>query len=162
MLEPKLVPARRAKSSDAPELIRLRKLMFEAMGLDVSDHEWETVAIDLITTEMQAGRLCAAVVDAPENGLAAGGIVQFETRLPSPGRPFTTKGYISSMCTDPEWQRLGLATEIFELLMAECHDRGVAVVDLYATPSGRPLYEKFGYQVRTGSPAMQWVDRRPA
>jgi ribosomal protein S18 acetylase RimI-like enzyme len=162
MPEAILAPARRAESSDAPELVRLRRLMFEAMGQDASDHEWEAVAIDLVATEMHAGRLCAAVVDAPEHGLAAGGIVQFEARLPSPGRPFTTKGYISSMCTDPTWQRNGLATQIFRLLMAECQDRGVAVIELYATPSGRPLYEKFGYTVRTGSPAMQWVDRRPA
>jgi len=149
--------ARWATEDDAAEIVRLRRLMFADMGFDTRVDDWEAPARRAIRDELRAGRLVAAVVDPPDGsaGLAASGVVQFETRLPSPGFPGTTKGYLSSMSTDPRWQRRGLARDVITLLLAECNARGAAFVDLHATAAGRPLYEQLGFGVRGGNPELR-------
>ena len=148
-----------AGPADAHEIVRLRRLMFEAMGVDLSDDRWEAAALAAIPAQMEAGRLVAIVVDAPDDSgfLAASGVVQFESRLPSPGLSGAVKGYVSSISTDAKWRRNGFAGLVLDRLLHECRDRGATVVELHATDAGRSLYERVGFRLRTGGPEMRWT-----
>jgi GNAT superfamily N-acetyltransferase len=149
--------ARFATAADVDELVRLRRLMFEAMGVDATSGAWQAAAALTFATEMDAGRLVAVVVDAPDGvGLAASGVVQFESRLPSPERQGMVKAYISSMSTDPRWRRRGFASAVLALVLEECRRRDVVVAGLHATESGRPVYERAGFLPRAGYPEMRW------
>ena len=135
---------------DVAELVRLRRLMFDSMGIDTTDTRWEDVARSTIAKEILEGRMIAAVVSNPETDreLIASGIVQFEARLPSPENAAAKKAHLSSMSTDPHWRKRGYANDVLELLISECRNRGVGVVSLYATADGRPLYERAGFRER--------------
>lgn len=162
---PAVVPdgtARPATAHDVAELVRLRRLMFEAMGLDTRDGSWERVAVEVIGRDLRADRLVAAVVDAPDGSgaLAAGGIAQFAAHIPGPTNPAATRAYLSSMSTDPRWRRRGYGTRVLELLMDLCRARRAGVVELHATDAGRILYERAGFVPRPGAPEMRWADPR--
>jgi GNAT superfamily N-acetyltransferase len=158
---------RLATAADTDELVRLRRLMFDAMGVDTRNDRWEGAVAELIPHELAEDRLVAAVVDAPDGAatpagsarLAASGIVQFERRMPGPDHPGTTRAYLSSMSTDPRWRQCGYGTSILARLMECCRDRGVGVVELHATDVGRRLYERVGFVLRPGAPEMRWSDR---
>lgn len=142
---------------DIPELVRLRRLMFESMGTLTDDSEWEELAASAFTREMQSGRLVAAVVDEPNGAdrLVASGVVQIELRLPSPGKLKTAKTYICSMSTEPEWRRRGFGSAILQRLIEVSDSRGAHVVELRATDEGRPLYEAAGFDAGAGYPMMR-------
>lgn len=152
---------RRASENDIAELVRLRRLMFDEMGLDTTNRNWEPAAHDIIVREMAADRLAAMVVDSPDGtgDLVASGVVQFEIGLPFPGLESPGRAYISSMSTDRNWRGRGFAREILSGLLAECEARGVEVVGLHATAQARPIYERHGFRARGGSPEMRRIRR---
>jgi mannose-6-phosphate isomerase-like protein (cupin superfamily)/GNAT superfamily N-acetyltransferase len=150
-----------AVDNDVDEIVRLRRLMFEEMGLDTSSDGWEEVARDVIRREMAGDRMVAVVIDSPTGAgdLVASGIVQFDIGLPGPGIESSGRAYISSMSTDRDWRGRGFAGEILTALLGECDRRGVTVIGLHATPQGRSIYERHGFQPRGGNPEMRLVRR---
>lgn len=161
MIVPSRGVTRRADERDVPELVRLRRLMFEEMGLDTSDIGWEAAAHRVIAQEMASDRLIAVVADVPTTAgaLAASGIVQFEVGLPVPGIESPGRAHISSMSTDREHRRRGLASAILDDLLQVCAARGVEVIGLHATAHGRSIYERRGFQTRDGNPEMRLIRR---
>jgi len=148
--------ARPATLDDVEELVRLRGVMFEAMGLDLADRSWVDDATTVIRTELAAGRLFARVVEHSDGaGLVAAGIAQVTPRIPSPGAPGRWRAYISSVATDPAWRRRGLARAVLTTLVADADERGVDVLELHATGEGRPLYEALGFVERTDHPELR-------
>jgi len=150
---------RPACESDVTELVRLRRLMFDEMGIDTSNTAWEAAAHDTLLREMAADRLFASVVDSPDDTgtLVASGVVQFEVGLPFPGVESPGRAYISSMSTDRDWRGRGWGTEILRCLLAECEARGAEVIGLHATAQGQPIYKRHGFRTRGGSPEMRLI-----
>lgn len=66
------------------------------------------------------------------------------TRLPSPGNPDGSYAYLCSFSTEPHWRRHGLARAVLTALLEELDARGVARVELHASPDGEPLYAAAG------------------
>jgi GNAT superfamily N-acetyltransferase len=151
--------ARGAVPDDVPELIRLRRLMIQALGIDTSEPTWEAGAARMLIDGMAAGRLVAVVVDAPPGepapALIASGVVQFEAHLPNPRTPTPVRAYISSMYTETQWRRRGLATLVLLTLLDHCRRRG-ALVELHAAAAAQPLYAKHGFTPRGGNLEMRW------
>ena len=147
---------RLAIARDIPDLVALRRQMFESMGRP-ADAGWEAVASDLFSRELLTGRLVAAVVDSPDGSdqLVASGVVMFELRLPSASSHATTKAYISSMSTYPKWRRRGFGSAILQRLIEVSEARGAHVIELRATEDGRPLYEAAGFDVDAGMPLLR-------
>jgi ribosomal protein S18 acetylase RimI-like enzyme len=143
---------------DVPELIRLRRLMIQALGVDTSEPTWEAEAACVLLDGMAADRLVAAVVDAPPGvpaALIAGGVVQFEAHLPNPRTPTPVRGYISSMYTETRWRRRGLATLVLRELLDHCRQRD-ALVELHAATAAQSLYARHGFTARGGNLEMRW------
>lgn len=156
---------RPATPADAAELVRLRRLMFEAMGYDLADDAWEEPARRQVHAQLASGELLGVVVDHPDASagearpLVAGGLVGFDRHLPGPGWPDGTQGYLSSICTEPSWRGRGLGRLVAEALVAAAEDRGVRRLHLHATDGGAALYRSLGFVERAENPEM--LRRRP-
>jgi GNAT superfamily N-acetyltransferase len=148
---------RRATPDDADELVRLRRVMYDAMDIDHASTEWAESCAALIREGLAAGWLGAYVVDA-DMRVRSGGVGLIARRLPGPRNPSGRTGHVQSMATDPEYRGRGYARAVFGALMAWFEEQGVPTVDLHATPYGEPLYRSFGFTEAT-YPAL--TRRRP-
>ena len=144
---------RRAVEADADDLTRLRALMHEAMGDQVSP-EWERACTLAFVRRLGTPEFVAYVVeDAGE--VVSAGAGWLEEHLPSPSQLDARRGHIASMSTYPDARRQGHGRTVFGALMGWFGEQGVARVDLRATPDGRPLYEDFGFRLLGGA-SMSW------
>jgi GNAT superfamily N-acetyltransferase len=66
---------------------------------------------------------------------------------------FGATGWIGSLAVTPEAQRRGLGSALTEAAIAWLRERGAATVQLYATPMGRPVYERLGFVAEGASTA---------
>src|SRR5882757_5520600 len=93
---------RLAVPADAEELVRLRVLMFQAMGTDVTADDWQRPCVDHFRRELATDRFLGVVIDAPDGrGLACSAVTQITVRPPRPFNPTGVTGYLSNVCTDP-------------------------------------------------------------
>ncbi|MDQ1713891.1 MAG: hypothetical protein QOE45_3341 [Frankiaceae bacterium] len=153
------MPVRRATPDDAPELVRLRRVMFDAMGVDHSDPAWAVACERVLRDRLPSGDMAAFVVDGQSGGLAACGVGMVEQRLPGPKNPTGRHGYVQSMATDPAARRQGYAREVFGALMAWFEENGVTSVDLHATTFGEGLYRDFGFSEPRNLPLFRSAPR---
>ena len=150
--------ARVATLDDIDELVRMRALMFGAMGIELADQSWRLDAGEHYERMLSNGRIVGAVVDRVGSpGLLSSGVVSFLDQIPSPTRPFSTIAHISSMCTEPDHQRMGLGAMVLDLLVDQVRQRGVSVVELHATTEGESLYRSRGFGERVGGLEMRAV-----
>jgi GNAT superfamily N-acetyltransferase len=142
---------------DVDELVRLRRLMFESMGLTVTDDDDAATAVGL-ADGMARGDFFAAVVDdaADAGRLAACGIGMVIRRVPGPGNPTGLAGYIGSMVTDDGHRRQGHARRVLAALLDEFEARGIGRVALHATEHGEPLYRSVGFTSPPNPELVRW------
>ncbi len=144
---------RRATVADAADLTRLRGLMHQSMGDELTE-EWERLCVAAFERRLQTDGFRAYVVE-DDGKVVCSGAGWLDEHLPSPYLLSGTRGHIASMSTDPDYRRRGYARDVFQALMDWFHSLGIARVDLRATEDGRPLYEDFGFQVLGGA-TMAW------
>ncbi len=150
--------ARLALVTDALELVRLRAVMFESLGIDTTHPDWKAACRAHLEARLEDGNLVGAVVDQPRGpGLVASALAELSTRIPGPSRPTGSSAYLSSVSTDPAWRRRGMARAAVFLLLDELRRRGVRRVELHATPDGEPLYRSFGFLPRGGGRELRLV-----
>ena len=141
---------RPAVPADAEELVRLRSLMFEAMGRDVADTDWQRPCVEIFRRELGGPGLIAAVIDAPGGGLASCAAAFIRADMPRPSDLGTSYAHVHNVCTDPAWRRRGLARLVVTALVDRLDGLGVAKSDLHATKDGQGLYESLGFKARMG------------
>lgn len=145
------VVPRLAVPGDAHEIVRLRQLMFHAMGVTSIDSTWLVPAEQHLTRAIASDHTVAVVVDAPRGGLAGCGVIEFQQRIPSPSNPTGRTGYVSTVSTDPDWRHRGIARAVLVRLLAEAEHRATGRVELHATPDGIDLYRTAGFvELETG------------
>jgi GNAT superfamily N-acetyltransferase len=144
-----------ATPDDAAEIVRLRHLMFESMGIQSDDDQWLQSAEDHLRAVLAGNDLLAVVVEVGGRRLVASGVIEFQRRLPSPSNPSGSVAYISSMSTEHGWRRRGFARRMLERLVAEAYGRGVRRVELHATPASSSLYRSMGFTARDGGVEMR-------
>ncbi|WP_354642140.1 GNAT family N-acetyltransferase [Kitasatospora camelliae] len=144
-----MITVRPAVPGDAPELVRLRGLMFAAMHGGARPGPWESVAEEVLRERLAdpAGGMPAFVVDHPEHAgrLASCAIGTLERRLPAPGHPDGLFGFVFNICTDPDSRRRGYARACTEALLAWFDARRVTRIDLHATEGGEAMYRGLGF-----------------
>ena len=150
------ISIRRAVSSDAASLARLRSVMFEAMQVEVGDRDslWFAEAQEWFTRQLATSDVAAFVAQTPNGALVAAALGQVTRHAPSPANPSGVSGQLSNVVTDPEYRRLGLSRACVEQLLMWFRDVTDANdVGLFATDSGASLYESLGFGGRP-NPAM--------
>jgi Acetyltransferase (GNAT) family len=58
-------------------------------------------------------------------------------------------GWIGTVWVDPGWRRRGIATALTQATIEAADDAGCRTLVLVSTREGRPLYERFGFEVET-------------
>jgi GNAT superfamily N-acetyltransferase len=149
-------PVRWATIDDVDELVRLRRVMFAAMGTAVGADDDDAMA-GALRRGLVDGTFFAAVVDAEDaDGLGACGIGMAAQRMPTPGNPSGRVGYIQSMVTDDGHRRRGYGRSVLRALLDRFVADGITRVDLHATEVGALLYRQEGF--RPGlQPELRWV-----
>jgi len=56
------------------------------------------------------------------------------------------RAYLLNFYTAPEARGRGYANAILDAAVKESHRRGASIVTLHASPFGRPIYEKYGFE----------------
>jgi ribosomal protein S18 acetylase RimI-like enzyme len=143
------IQIRRANPNDAESLVRLRGLMFAAMGNVSSDPDarWRRVALEWFTGQLASPETFAAyVVDDPTAGVVATAAGTVFVHAPGPTDLTTVRGHLYNVSTDPGFRRRGLARACVVALMDWFRDEaGVGVVELHATDEGVDLYRSLGF-----------------
>lgn len=152
-----MTEVRLARMDDVAELIRLRALLFETIGVGAADPGWRDSLAAVLADQLSSDTVRILVVDGAE-GMAACGIGTIEQRLPNPRLANGRLGHVFGVVTDPGYRRRGHSRAIMTGLLAWFQECGVARVDLHASREGEPLYRSLGF-VERGDPAMSW---RPA
>jgi predicted acetyltransferase len=67
---------------------------------------------------------------------------------PGPWNPTGKIAYLHTVSTMPPFRRRGLARTLTTNLLDRLRELDIPVVDLHATPQGRPLYEALGFTLR--------------
>ncbi|MCB1017214.1 MAG: GNAT family N-acetyltransferase [Acidimicrobiales bacterium] len=141
--------ARPATLDDVGELVRLREVMFDSMGIVARDAGWVESCRRHLARHLGTEALYGAVVDDPDGaGAVASGLVEFHVRIPGGQNVLGRTAYISSIATDEAFRRRGAARAIMAHLLDEIGRRGVEVVDLHATAVGEGLYRELGFAPR--------------
>lgn len=65
--------------------------------------------------------------------------------MPTFSHPAGKRAHLMNVYTNMEYRRKGIACKMVSMLIAKAKERGVTEISLDATPSGRPLYQKFGF-----------------
>ncbi|MFE3882362.1 GNAT family N-acetyltransferase [Streptomyces lydicus] len=141
---------RAAAPEDAPELVRLRRLMFFAMNGHDAPGSWERDAEVTAHRQLTGPRARPAgfVMEGDEAGappLAACALGTIEERLPSPSHPTGRFGFVFNVCTDPRYRGRGYARATTQALLGWFAERSVTRVDLHATDDAEPLYRHLGF-----------------
>lgn len=137
--------ARPATPADAPEVVRLGALMFDAMGI-ASGGEWQRGALDVVREGLADGTLVAFVVDRPDGtGVVANAAAVIGRRLPGPTNTTGRTAYVQYVCTEEAWRGKGFGRAVMEALLAACDRLGVGLVELHATADGEALYRSPGF-----------------
>jgi ribosomal protein S18 acetylase RimI-like enzyme len=145
-----------AGPGDVRELMRLRRVMWESLGYEVTGAD-DAACIEILTAGLVSGEFFAAVVDGPDaGGLAACGVGMTARRLPGPGNPSGRFGYIQSMVTDERWRGRGHGRAVLAALLERFVADGVVRVDLHASSAGEPLYRSIGFAPGR-QPELRWA-----
>jgi GNAT superfamily N-acetyltransferase len=141
---------RPATADDIPEILRQRRTMYEDMG----HKDPEALARMVSTSEkfllkaLPEGMFRGWIAQAGEK-IAGGGAVHV---TPWPSHTYDgecRRATILNVYTYPEFRRRGIATRLMNTMIAWCRDEGFAQVYLHASPDGRALYEKLGFEPTT-------------
>lgn len=141
--------ARAATLDDCDELLRLRRVMFDSMGVVARDPGWVESCRRHLRAQLGTEALYGAVVDRPDGaGAVASGLVEFHRRIPGAQNVLGRTAYVSSIATDEGFRRRGAARAVLLALLDEVRRRGVEIVDLHATAVGERLYRDLGFAPR--------------
>lgn len=140
---------RMAAGGDIELLIRLRMDYLAEEYPDLSAESGQEILARLrpyFERNLADGTLLAAI--AEEEGRAVSvAFLCIHERPPNPSFPTGRTGTLLNVLTDPGFRRRGMAFAVLTRLMEEARGIGVSSIDLSATPQGRPLYEKLGFQL---------------
>jgi GNAT superfamily N-acetyltransferase len=145
------IAIRVATPDDIPDLVRLRRMMFEAMGW--GEHEQlaaaEVASAADLAEAIPAGKFHAWVaVTSTGETVSTGGVI-VDQHLPTPGNLSGKIGCVLNVATDPRYRRRGLARRIMQAILDWLAECGVQKIVLHTSDAGRPLYASLGFEPMT-------------
>ena len=148
------ITIRQATVDDIADLVRLRRVMFESMGVDdpvqleAADRAAAAYFSDAIPRREFHGWLAATPAG---EAVGSGGAVT-DRHPPGPSNLSGRTGYVMNVVTVPAYRRRGIARRVMQAILRWLKEQGIQHVTLHATEAGRPLYRELGF---TGSNEMQ-------
>ncbi|TET29452.1 MAG: GNAT family N-acetyltransferase [Candidatus Heimdallarchaeota archaeon] len=145
---------RLATKDDIQQIVELRIEFIKEVRLEYPKDrvdEYREVMSNYLEKEMSSGNFIAWLAIANNGIIATSGLITIQ-RVPQLWNMSGKEAYIMNMYTKPKWRNKGIGTAILEKLVEEAKNRDIIAIKLYATPMGKPLYEKRGFKV--GQPEM--------
>ncbi|MGW4882615.1 GNAT family N-acetyltransferase [Streptomyces sp. NPDC004262] len=140
---------RRAGPGDAPEVLRLRQIMIDALPGGDATTRWHAPALPGLRERLAEpdGDFAAFVVDHPgrPGALAALVVGTVDYRIGKASSPLGRSGYVFSVATDPDARRRGYARACMARLLDWFRERGAGQVMLTASAEAEPLYAALGF-----------------
>jgi len=141
------ISIRKATLDDVAELVRLRRMMFEAMGygdarrLDASD----AASADYFSSAISGGVFHAWLAETANGKAIGSGGAVIDHHPPDPNNLSGQTGYIMNLVTDPGYRRQGIARRLMQTILDWLVEQGVTQMALHATQVGYPLYQELGF-----------------
>lgn len=140
---------RRASTDDIPELVRLRAVALDSLGVDPGPPQspWRHIARTWFEQRITGHQdwCCLVIGGAPGEPLLASGIAWVTYHLPGPQWPDGRRGYIDGMVTDIAARGRGYARTILGGLVAWLEESGIQYIQLHASRDGVPVYKSAGF-----------------
>lgn len=137
---------RPATTADIPDLIALRRLMFESMGYrdEAALERMSTASTHYMAETLPTGEIRAWVAEA--NGqVVAGGAIVIHSAPPTIRNLDGREGYIMNVATLPQWRCQGIATALLHVMLDALRAADITAVSLHASEEGRPIYVRAGF-----------------
>jgi len=138
---------RKVTITDLPDLVRLRRMMFKAMGfddlgqLDAADAAAKNYFAEAIPEGKFVGWLAIT-----NSGVAVGsGGVVIDQRPPGPENLSGQTGYIMNIVTDIRYRRKGISRCIMQVILEWLSEQGIIFATLHASGMGWPLFQELGF-----------------
>ncbi|WHI60207.1 GNAT family N-acetyltransferase [Mammaliicoccus lentus] len=142
---------RKATIDDLNIIVKLRKQQLIDEGsnpiIDI-DHDLETFFTNVITDES----LYQLLAVENEEVIATGAIIYYPFP-PSYINQSGERAYVTNIYTHPNFRGRGIAQQIISLLIKDAEVRDIKKIFLAASPLGKPVYKKLGFEE-----APEWME----
>ena len=141
------VEIRLATVQDIPDLVRLRRIMFEAMGYDDKTKldKADQAAKEFFIKAIPEGSFWGWVAITNKGDYIGSGGVVIDQHPPCPHNLTGQIGYIMNLVTIPEFRRHGIARKIMQSMVQWLVKKGIKTISLHSTEMGKTLYEELGF-----------------
>ena len=145
---------RKGNLSDFPIISAHRVGMFRDMGVLDPNRESELIQAtsDYLQKAIPDGEYLAWLAESTDSRKVIGGAgVQLRRILPradagTQGLELGPEAIVLNVYVEPPWRRKGVAEALMRRLLGEVSARGIRRVVLHASPDGRQLYERLGFE----------------
>ncbi|WP_210619688.1 GNAT family N-acetyltransferase [Mammaliicoccus lentus] len=142
---------KKATIDDLNIIVKLRKQQLIDEGsnpiIDI-DHDLETFFTNVITDES----LYQLLAVENEEVIATGAIIYYPFP-PSYINQSGERAYVTNIYTHPNFRGRGIAQQIISLLIKDAEARDIKKIFLAASPLGKPVYKKLGFEE-----APEWME----
>lgn len=143
---------KKADITDVASIIVLRKEMYNAMQIPLSDIEKiEDPMLEYFNNAIASNQFHAWVAIHNDLIVSTVGLV-IDQHPPNPRNPSGKIGYIMNVSTLPDFRKRGLASKLIELILTYLKNENITQAALHTTDVARSIYEKYGFQ---NSPEMK-------
>lgn len=140
---------RMAASADLEDLVKIRFAYFEAENFSISPAQREQLTAQLGPYfETHLNRDFFAALAEDDGTIAASAFLAVAEKPANPKFPTGKTGTVLNVFTYPAYRRRGYATAAMKALMDVAKQQDLSYIELSASRSGKPLYQKLGFEER--------------
>lgn len=143
-----MIEYRRLEKKDLDEFIRIRINQLREEGA-TEDFDLTPALVDYYNRHMSDGTFVSYVAVDGDKIVGTSGM-SFVEKPPYFGCPSGKLGLLSSMYTDNNYRRQGIARKLLSMVVEEARSYGCGAVQITASDMGVLLYQDFGF-VKNGN-----------
>ena len=139
---------KRAEVKDAELLAAMRLEMRkerETGSCPLTDDEFFQCNLKFFREHIADGSFISYIVWDGDQAAACSGL-SIQVHPPTYENPTGKHGYITNMYTRPAWRKRGIAKMLVDKLVEAAKAAGCMQLFLNASPMGRPLYVRYGFE----------------
>lgn len=140
----------KATLKDIDDLVQLRINFLMIDYAHLSDEEICLIRIqsrDYFEKHIPDNSFIGMIAKTEKGEIASAAFLSIQERPANPSFITGKTGILFNVITYPEYRRKGAAIQVISRLIEEARSREISSIDLFATESGKQLYEKLGFLI---------------